>query len=229
MVDCVELLGVENESKEERYAYLCQILEDILDKSTAAGVDVGSVVRELPEPRDPNEYKHRLQQLQEGIIALQRKIENNEETGKTDDQSIRTPTPMESPDLSNMFEEKDIVREPRKGGKECMTILLPLLTASMRSVKFAQSKMLAMAMLTDFTKYLSDDVILQRVLPHFVNILNEASTNRMKGVDEEYACVISFAIRSITKILSNIASLPHSDFNVVTDYIIPNLITIQQK
>ena len=222
------MLGVSNGSKEERYAYLGDLLESILDQSTGQ-VETGEVLRQMPEPRDPNEYKYKLQQLQEGIIALQRKIENNEEVGKKDDQTLKTPTPFDTQNIPATPMEEDAVEEPCYLGKECMVVLLPLLTASMRSVRFAQSKMIAMSMLTDFTQYLSDDVILQRVLPHFVNILNEASSNRMKGNDEEYACVISQAIRSITQILSNIASLPHSDFNVVTDYIIPNLITIQQK
>lgn len=223
------MLGVSNDSKEERYAYLGDLLELILDQSSKNPLEAGEVLRQMPEPRDPNEYKRRLQQLQEGILALQRKIENNEEVGKKDEQSLRTPTPFENQHLPLTPMEEDTVGEPCYLGKESMVVLLPLLTASMRSVRFAQSKMIAMSMLTDFTQHLSDDVILQRVLPHFVNILNEASSNRMKGKDEEYACVISLAVRSITKILSNITSLPHSDFNVVTDYIIPNLITIQQK
>lgn len=227
------MLGVKNTSKEEHYAYLAGILESVLNQ-TASRDSVTEVVHQTPELRDPNAYKQQLLQLQEGILALQRQIECNEEVGKTDDQFVKTPSAVA--DRCSSPVEEDTHVEPCACGEECMVVLLPLLTASMRSVRFAQSKMIAMSLLTDSTKYLPDNIILQRVLPHFVNVLQEATTNHSK---EEYACVISLvgdspclrlqAIRCITTILSNIASLPHSDFNIVTDYIIPNLITIQQK
>ena len=182
------MLGVCNASKEEQYNYLADVLEGILSKPAMESPST-QVIDQTPEIHDPSEYKNRLQELQEGILALQHKIESNEEVGKSDDQCMKTPTPFD--DHFSPVEEKEERCEPCEGGNECIILLLQLLTASMRNVHYAESKMLAILLLTDFTKYLSDNVILQRVLPHIVNVLQEGNEKIMKGLPEEYSCVLS--------------------------------------
>ena len=46
-------------------------------------------------------------------------------------------------------------------------------------------------MLTDLTKYLSNDVILQRVLPPIMNVLSEGDGHENVEHEEEYASVMS--------------------------------------
>ena len=94
--------------------------------------------------------------------------------------------------------------------------------------------MAAISFLADLTQYLPDTVILQSVLPFLVNILDTASTITLSSTastastGEEYGCAVSHAIRAITAVLKRIHSLPHADFNVVTDYVIPAIARVQR-
>ena len=133
--------------------------------------------------------------------------------------------------------EADMAVEPEYAGHECLLVLLPLLTTSLRHARFAETKMAAISFLADLTQYLSDTVILQSVLPFLVNILDTASTITLSSTastastastGEKYGCVVSHAIRAITAVLKRIHSLPHADFNVVTDYVIPAIARVQR-
>ena len=99
----------------------------------------------------------------------------------------------------------------------------------MHNARFAEAKMAAISFLADLTQYLDDSVILQRVLPFLVNVLTEANDGQFVKSETEYASVMSLAIRAITAVLKNIHSLPHSDFNLVTDYVLPAIARVQQK
>lgn len=185
----IEMLGVSNVWREERYSYLADVLETVIGQSANRKQSTTEVVYQTPEPRDPMEYKRRLQKLQEGIMELHRKIQSTDEISRSDDQTTKTPTYDEH--VKTPCEEEDTPLTPSEGGQECMVILLSLLTSAMRSAHFAQSKMIVMSMLTDFTKFLPDAVILQRVLPHFVNILQEVTESQSQYRHEEYASVLS--------------------------------------
>lgn len=200
------MLGVSNTWREERYAYLADVLETVIAQSAKKHGTTTEVVYQTPEPRDPMEYKRRLQKLQEGIMELHRKIQSTDDGNRSDDQAMKTPTYDEH--VKTPCEEEDSPLTPSEGGQDCMVILLSLLTSAMRSARFAQSKMIAMSMLTDFTKYLPDAVILQRVLPHFVNILQEVTEPQCQYKHEEYASVLSLV--SISFLLSIGHSLYHS-------------------
>ena len=102
---------------------------------------------------------------------------------------LRSPTPMEEEDACEETAEEPL--SAKAHGEECVVLLLPLLTASLRQVKYVASKMLAMSMLTDLTKYLSNDVILQRVLPPIMNVLSEGDGHENVEHEEEYASVMS--------------------------------------
>ena len=183
-----EMLGVRNEQKEEEYAFLCSQLAEVLIAARTIQRTQSVAQNVTPEPHQPDEFKIRLHALQEGIAALQMHIDESEKPHQ-DDQMLRSPTPMEEEDACE--ETADEPLSAKAHGEECVVLLLPLLTASLRQVKYVASKMLAMSMLTDLTKYLSNDVILQRVLPPIMNVLSEGDGHENVEHEEEYASVMS--------------------------------------
>lgn len=182
------MLGVRNEQKEEEYAFLCSQLAEVLIAARTIQRTQSVAQNVTPEPHQPDEFKIRLHALQEGIAALQMHIDESEKPHQ-DDQMLRSPTPMEEEDACE--ETADEPLSAKAHGEECVLLLLPLLTASLRQVKYVASKMLAMSMLTDLTKYLSNDVILQRVLPPIMNVLSEGDGHENVEHEEEYASVMS--------------------------------------
>ncbi|CBK25338.2 uncharacterized protein [Blastocystis hominis] len=133
-----------------------------------------------------------------------------------------TPTPM-GDHVLEVEEEVDERVPALPFGKESILLVLPLVTASLRSVKYAVSKIYAMRFLTDLSRYLDDEVVLHRILPHLVNVLMEAC--RPVSPTSEYAS----AIRCITSVLNCIHTLPRSDFNLVSTYILPAISAAQEK
>ena len=184
----VDMLGVKNEQKEEEYTFMCSQLSEILASERQLKTQQSVVQNVTPEPHQPDEFKIRLQALQEGIAALQSHIEESEKPHQ-DDQILRTPTPMEESCLCE--EEMDETVPEKNRGEECVVLILPLLTASLRHVKYAVSKMLAMSLLTDLAKYLNNDVILQRILPPIMSVLSEGDGSANAQHEEDYASVLS--------------------------------------
>ena len=74
----IDMLGVKNEQKEDDYSFMCSKLSEILVSERELKSQQSIVQNVTPEPHQPDEFKIRLQALQEGIAALQSHIEDSE-------------------------------------------------------------------------------------------------------------------------------------------------------
>lgn len=223
------MVGVRNPARQAFYAHCVEVLNEVVNGGRHARADE-TPIRTSLEPQVSTEYKARLAALGKEITALQAKIDAKHAFSR-EDLMVKTPVPeAETPQEES---ESDVEVEPAFAGRECLLILLPLLTTSLRHARFAETKLAAISFLQDLTQYLPDTVILQSVLPFLVDILNTASTASTAsstggtGSTGEYGCVVSRAIRAITAVLKGIRSLPHADFNVVTNYVIPAIARVQ--
>ena len=126
-------------------------------------------------------YKEMLKDIEEHIKQLDGDITSYTNV-KNEETTARSPFSMENFATKSSRETNQRV-ESNPYGKECMVILLPLLTSSLRGAKMDLSKIVALSMLIDFAKHLSNDVILQRVLPYIMNIL--------RNPDNEYNSVVA--------------------------------------
>ena len=183
------MLGVRNVSKEERYANYAMRLQSLLERTRGMSSSEAAPNRCINFNLDGYESKigERLSSLKKSIAELKQRMESGEENSH-DDQLAKTPTPTGEAMLE--VEEEIDERVPALPfGKESILLILPLVTASLRSVNYAVSKIYAMRFLTDISRYLDDEVVLQRILPHLVNVLTEAC--RPTSPTPEYASVMS--------------------------------------
>ena len=227
------MAGVCSPARQQFYAHCVQVLGEIVNGAHRRPAEEASVHVTL-EPQVSADYKPRLAALREEIAALQAKIDKQREPSH---EEAAAKTSMAEEATTEAEAEADMAVEPEYAGHECLLVLLPLLTTSLRHARFAETKMAAISFLADLTQYLPDTVILQSVLPFLVNILDTASTITLSSTastastastGEKYGCVVSHAIRAITAVLKRIHSLPHADFNVVTDYVIPAIARVQR-
>ena len=191
------MLGVRNVSKEERYANYALRLRSLLERTRGMSTAEPAPSRCVNLNLESYESKigERLESLGKSIAALKQRMENGEENSH-DDQLAKTPTPTGDPVLE-VEEEVDERVPALPFGKESILLILPLVTASLRSVNYAVSKIYAMRFLTDLSRYLDDEVVLQRILPHLVNVLMEAC--RPASPAQEYASVMS-SVRAESKV-----------------------------
>ena len=183
------MLGVRNVSKEERYANYALRLQSLLERVRGMSTSEPAPNRCINFNLDGYESQigERLASLEKSIAALKQRMESGEDASH-DDQLTKTPTPTGDPVLE-VEEEVDERVPALPFGKESILLILPLVTASLRSVKYAVSKIYAMRFLTDLSHYLDDEVVLHRILPHLVNVLMEAC--RPVSPTSEYASVMS--------------------------------------
>ena len=219
------MVGVQNKQRQAFYARYTELLSEVINgKPKEVREDS---VQVITQPLISTDYKRRFDQLHQGIEALQEKINQLRDTAH-DEQNVKTPS-VEVEAAPAQHCEEDVTLQASYEGRACLLVLLPLITSSMHNARFAEAKMAAISLLADLTQCLDDSVILQRVLPFLVNVLTEANDGQFVKSETEYASVMSLAIRAITAVLKNIHSLPHSDFNLVTDYVLPAIARVQQK
>ncbi|XP_072174440.1 phosphoinositide 3-kinase regulatory subunit 4-like [Diadema setosum] len=98
-----------------------------------------------------------------------------------------------------------------------LVIVLSLVTACLRSLKFCVSRLAALDIMLMIAKHLPDDIILDRITPcilHFVR--------------DPFPRVRAEAIRTLTQTLTMVKSVPRGDANIFPDYILPNLSNMAQ-
>ncbi|RDD40341.1 Phosphoinositide 3-kinase regulatory subunit 4 [Trichoplax sp. H2] len=97
---------------------------------------------------------------------------------------------------------------------EFLVLILPLLTSCIRDLQYLNSKLNAIEMIQLLAQYVSDEVVLDRLVPYLVELLTD-SQPRAKAA----------AIRTLTKCLSNVKYVPKSDVNIFLEYILHSLAT----
>ncbi|KAL5015431.1 hypothetical protein ScPMuIL_009701 [Solemya velum] len=98
-----------------------------------------------------------------------------------------------------------------------LVLIISLVTSSCRQLHFCNSKLTALSVLLDLSKYLTPDITLDRVIPYMLHF-----------AEDPYPQVRAETVRTITRCLSNIKSVPRSDANVFPEYIFPNLSHLTQ-
>jgi phosphoinositide-3-kinase regulatory subunit 4 len=116
--------------------------------------------------------------------------------------------------LANLF--IDTAGESRESGYgDVLVIVLAAITSNLRVAQFAASKLQALDMLKTIAQYVTDECILERIVP-FLHLL----------VRDNWPSVRAEAIRTLSICLSIIRTVPRSDFNLFPEYILPVITTI---
>ncbi|XP_067950681.1 phosphoinositide 3-kinase regulatory subunit 4-like [Watersipora subatra] len=112
-------------------------------------------------------------------------------------------------DLANVMKNTGVTRG-QDGDYEPLVIILEIITSSIRELKFCETKLTALKLLLEFTDYLPSDLVLDRIIPHMMNLL-EDPISRVKAE----------AIRTVTLALANVNYVPKNEANIFPDYILP--------
>ncbi|XP_065061458.1 phosphoinositide 3-kinase regulatory subunit 4-like [Rhopilema esculentum] len=137
-------------------------------------------------------------------------------------------SPVMTPDEKVMRIHKDLkqIKEallphPPEGDEErkdipktdnCFVMICSLITATIRSLKFTQSKLTALDLMLEMAQYVSDDVILERLLPYMFHL-----------VTDDVPRVRAHTISTITSSLRLVKDVPRNEGNIFPEYILPNL------
>ncbi|KAI0213059.1 Phosphoinositide 3-kinase regulatory subunit 4 [Lamellibrachia satsuma] len=93
-----------------------------------------------------------------------------------------------------------------------LVILLSVVTSNLRNVQYCSSKLLALEVLLTFSCYVTADIILDRIIPYTLCLL-----------DDKFPRVRAEAIHTITHCLKSVKSLPVSDTHIFPEYILPHM------
>ncbi|KAH8041953.1 hypothetical protein HPB51_019694 [Rhipicephalus microplus] len=104
---------------------------------------------------------------------------------------------------------------PPPAGSDGLCIVVAVLTSCLRSLKHCSAKLQALELICELCPRLSSDVILDRLLPYMLYLIND-----------KYPRVRAAAVETLTTCLTPIDSLPRSDANVFPEYILPNLMHV---
>lgn len=99
---------------------------------------------------------------------------------------------------------------------DAFLILLSLLLSSIRKIKFAENKLIAIDLMTHFSKFLDDSVILDRILPYYIILVDENNSNPEQ---QQSANVKAHVIYSLNDCLSNIYQLDLQNMNIFPEII----------
>lgn len=112
--------------------------------------------------------------------------------------------------------EKDDTDRNSSSGEDvtcdALVLLTSMITSCIRGLHFAVSKIDALQILVELALRVSPEIFLDRILPYVMYL-----------VKDPYPRVRVCAVHSLTKILSNLKSVPPSDANVFPEYILPGL------
>ncbi|XP_077510845.1 vacuolar protein sorting 15 isoform X2 [Amblyomma americanum] len=100
-------------------------------------------------------------------------------------------------------------------GSEGLFIVVAVLTSCLRSLKHCSAKLQALELIRELCPRLSSDIILDRLLPYMLYLIND-----------KYPRVRAAAVETLTTCLTPIDTLPRSDANVFPEYILPNLMHV---
>jgi WD40 repeat protein len=128
----------------------------------------------------------------------------------------KSPSSLE---VSSELEHKIDV-EAQKQYSHGLLPFVSLLCSSIRSTSRPELKIVALELLYELGKYLSDEVKLSRLVPYFVSIIY--SSDRTKR-DYTAALIRSSAIKLLTNMLSEITEVQYSDAKIFPEYIFSSL------
>eukprot|EP00058_Branchiostoma_floridae_P025412 XP_002610902.1 hypothetical protein BRAFLDRAFT_115340 [Branchiostoma floridae] len=121
--------------------------------------------------------------------------------------------------LMNLVQEGD----DGKDGSEVISdtaglvVIISLITSTVRSLKFCVSKLMALELLLSMAEHVPSDIILDRLIPYMLFMVNDP-----------FPHVRAAALKTLTRCLSFVKTVPRSDANIFPEYILPNLSHLTQ-
>ncbi|XP_066297190.1 phosphoinositide 3-kinase regulatory subunit 4-like [Branchiostoma lanceolatum] len=121
--------------------------------------------------------------------------------------------------LMNLVQEEDDgtdgseVRSDTAG----LVVIISLITSTVRSLKFCVSKLMALELLLSMAEHVPSDIILDRLIPYMLFMVNDP-----------FPHVRAAALKTLTRCLSFVKTVPRSDANIFPEYILPNLSHLTQ-
>ncbi|XP_077261895.1 vacuolar protein sorting 15 isoform X1 [Temnothorax americanus] len=100
---------------------------------------------------------------------------------------------------------------------EGLVIITQLVTSCIRGLHHSQSKLHSLEILLELAENVSDETILDRILPYIFHLIHDPAPR-----------VRVSAIHTLTKCLHLVKSIPSSDVNIFPEYILPGLAHITQ-
>ncbi|XP_033636552.1 phosphoinositide 3-kinase regulatory subunit 4-like [Asterias rubens] len=115
--------------------------------------------------------------------------------------------------LCPVDEDGDQCKDTNNG----LVIVLSLVTSCLRTLKFCINKLSGLEILLMIAHHIPDDLILDRIIPYMLHFITDP-----------FPRVRAEAIRTLSKTLTLVNSVPRSDANIFPEYILPNLSNIAQ-
>ncbi|KYN31737.1 Phosphoinositide 3-kinase regulatory subunit 4 [Trachymyrmex septentrionalis] len=100
---------------------------------------------------------------------------------------------------------------------EGLVIITQLVTSCIRGLHYSQSKLHSLEILLELAENVSDETILDRILPYIFHLVHDPAPR-----------VRVSAIHTLTKCLHLVKLIPSSDVNIFPEYILPGLAHITQ-
>eukprot|EP00557_Chaetoceros_sp_GSL56_P003451 CAMPEP_0176504512 /NCGR_PEP_ID=MMETSP0200_2-20121128/15977_1 /TAXON_ID=947934 /ORGANISM="Chaetoceros sp., Strain GSL56" /LENGTH=1426 /DNA_ID=CAMNT_0017903957 /DNA_START=244 /DNA_END=4524 /DNA_ORIENTATION=+ len=100
----------------------------------------------------------------------------------------------------------------RSPSSDALVLFTQFVLSTILHTQRPSSKLVGMQILLRVSKFLTDDIRLERIVPHLVSLLNDSE-----------GCVRSFAVRTLTKVLSMIQHFPPSDAQIFPKYILKRI------
>ncbi|XP_031568622.1 phosphoinositide 3-kinase regulatory subunit 4-like [Actinia tenebrosa] len=107
--------------------------------------------------------------------------------------------------------------KPVKDKDGCLVIIVSLLTSCVRTCKYCVSKLTALELMTTLSHHVSDDIILERLLPYMLFMVNDTLPQ-----------IRAQAIKTLTHCLHLVKNITRSDANIFPEYILPSLSWLTQ-
>lgn len=99
----------------------------------------------------------------------------------------------------------------------CLVIIVSLLTSCIRSCKYCVSKLTVLELLLKIARHVSDEIILERLLPYMLFSVNDSLPQ-----------VRAQALKILTQCLQLVRSMPRNDANICPEYVLPSLSWLTQ-
>ncbi|XP_076451806.1 phosphoinositide 3-kinase regulatory subunit 4-like [Babylonia areolata] len=107
------------------------------------------------------------------------------------------------------------VREDKPEANDNVVLVVSLVGSVCRNLNFAHHRELALDLLYKLSRYLTVDLILNRIVPLILYFLSDT-----------YAEVRGKAVRTLAAVLSPVTEVPESEANIFSEYIFPELSNI---
>ena len=102
---------------------------------------------------------------------------------------------------------------------DAFLILLSLLLSTIRKLKFTENKLIAIDLMTNFSKFLDDSIILDRILPYYLSLIDQKQQQSTPSQSTSSPIVKSHVIYALNDCLANILNIDVQNLNIFPELI----------